>query len=89
MVPSHSIHCCCGSQADADDPDAAKDVVMPGQPGFRWHAMVPQAASLDYVRLPASQFAMPEKKQGGSKKDQGGLVQQHEGKKLCPCHGPV
>lgn len=36
-------------------------------PGFRWHAAIPQAASLDYVRAPKSKATMPEQKRGGSR----------------------
>ena len=30
----------------------------PGDPGFRWHASIPEPARLDYVRRPESQVAL-------------------------------
>eukprot|EP00887_Chlorella_sp_A99_P006885 scaffold2.g6885.t1 len=39
-----------------------------GEKGFRWHAAVPQAASLDYVKQPEVQALMPDKKGRGSGK---------------------
>ena len=69
--------CLIPSQGDQQpDADGITRAPGPGQPGFRWHAAIPQAASLDYVRAPASQFAMPEKKQGGGK-DKGGFFRMH------------
>ncbi len=32
--------------------------LRPGDPGFRWHASIPEPARLDYVRRPTSQVAM-------------------------------
>lgn len=47
-----------------DAPDEA--TAKPGQPGYRWHAAIPQAASLDYVKKPSSKVSgLPEKKAGG------------------------
>lgn len=36
--------------------DAPKRAVQPGEPGFRWHAAVPQSAKLDYVAEPESVY---------------------------------
>jgi transcription factor SPN1 len=49
-----------GDDADGDAPSP-----RPGQPGFRLHAAIPQAASLDYVRRPESKVAMLDKRAGG------------------------
>lgn len=38
---------------------------QPGQPGFRYHATVPEAAALDYVKRPNSKVKMVEKRTGG------------------------
>lgn len=35
---------------------AAPPVLKPGDPGFRWHAMVPASARLDYLEEPKSAF---------------------------------
>lgn len=44
-----------------------------GEPGFRYHAFIPQAAALDYVKAPTSNYAMPEMGGGkGGKKDKDG-----------------
>ncbi|PSC74366.1 transcription elongation factor (TFIIS) family [Micractinium conductrix] len=38
-----------------------------GEAGFRYHAAIPQAAALDYVKAPTSQFGMPDSGKGGAK----------------------
>jgi len=50
----------------ADDADDETRVLRPGDDGFRFHATIPQAASLDYVRRPESKAAMVISR-GGSK----------------------
>ncbi|KAL4853818.1 hypothetical protein ACK3TF_005298 [Chlorella vulgaris] len=51
-----------------------------GEPGFRYHAAIPQAAALDYVKAPSSQFAMPEKKgPGGKGRDEHKLTKKLKG----------
>ena len=52
------------SAVDADEEEPGVRPLRPGDPGFRWHAAIPQAASLDYVRRPQAQFSMPERKAG-------------------------
>lgn len=52
------------------DADMDLDVMIPlnqqpGQPGFRYHAAVPEAAALDYVKRPESKVKMVEKRAGG------------------------
>lgn len=37
--------------APAPAPNAGKNL-KPGDPGFRWHARVPEPAKLDYLKLP-------------------------------------
>ena len=52
-------------QGEGDDgEDGAAAVLRPGQPGYRFHASIPQAASLDYVKRPESKAVMVEKRAG-------------------------
>jgi transcription factor SPN1 len=54
--------------AAGDEGDAAGDATAaprPGQPGFRFHAAIPKAAALDYVRQPESKAAMVHRRGGG------------------------
>ncbi len=44
-----------------DDSENPASPLKPGQPGFRWHAAIPQAASLDYVKKPESRVVMAAK----------------------------
>lgn len=46
------------------DGDGMGTSARPGQPGFRFHAAIPEAAALDYVKRPESKVVMVEKRQG-------------------------
>lgn len=48
-----------------DDGDLPTAQLRPGQAGFRYHAHIPQAASLDYVNKPVSKVASLDKKSSG------------------------
>ena len=56
------------SEADAaaEVEGAASRKLKPGEPGFRWHAAVPQPARLDYIEQPESKVA------GNSQQSTGG-----------------
>lgn len=56
------------SQGQEVDDEGQAVVPKRGEKGFRWHAAVPQAASLDYVKQPEVQALMPDKKGRGSGK---------------------
>ena len=53
-----------GAGADGDDPAGGAAALRPGMPGYRFHASLPQAASLDYVKRPESKVIMVEKRPG-------------------------
>ncbi|KAG7668607.1 hypothetical protein Ndes2526B_g03772 [Nannochloris sp. 'desiccata'] len=50
--------------ADGDDSGANPAALRPGMPGYRFHAAIPQAASLDFVKRPESKAVMVEKRAG-------------------------
>lgn len=52
------------AKGEGDGEGAAK-ALRPGDPGFRFHAAIPQAASLDYVKRPESRATMVDKRSGG------------------------
>ncbi|KAL4424116.1 hypothetical protein ABPG75_001417 [Micractinium tetrahymenae] len=57
-----------GSQQDGEEDEGGRRREPKfGEPGFRFHASIPQAAALDYVKAPTSKFAMPEAAKGGKK----------------------
>lgn len=56
-----------GNQQEAEDEEGRRREPKFGEPGFRFHASIPQAAALDYVKAPSSRFAMPEAGKGGKK----------------------
>ncbi|PRW61505.1 IWS1-like protein [Chlorella sorokiniana] len=68
------------AEIDAED-DAAGRPRQPrfGEAGFRFHASIPQAAALDYVKAPSGKFAMPEAKKGGKKGDEHKLTKKLKG----------
>lgn len=68
------------AEIDAED-DAAGRPRQPrfGEAGFRFHASIPQAAALDYVKAPSGKFAMPETKKGGKKGDEHKLTKKLKG----------
>ncbi|EFN50726.1 hypothetical protein CHLNCDRAFT_142536 [Chlorella variabilis] len=69
-----------GEELNEDDEGMRRRQPKSGEPGFRYHAAIPQAASLDYVKAPSSQFAMPEKKgPGGKGKDEHKLSKKLKG----------
>lgn len=41
-----------GKEAVEQEDAQAKSQLRPGQQGFRWHARIPQASQLDYVKMP-------------------------------------
>lgn len=46
--------------------------LKPGEPGFRWHASIPRAATLDYVRRPEPKVAVADSRASSSTKDKSG-----------------
>ncbi|KDD74031.1 hypothetical protein H632_c1636p1 [Helicosporidium sp. ATCC 50920] len=57
--------------AKKDDQDGEDDqqvvAAKPGEAGFRWHAAIPQAATLDYVKQPAAKVSVGDNRSSGSK----------------------
>lgn len=51
---------------EAEEDGGQGAALRPGQPGYRFHAAIPQAASLDYIKAPESKVMMVDKK-GSSK----------------------
>ncbi|KAL4438503.1 hypothetical protein ABPG77_000151 [Micractinium sp. CCAP 211/92] len=56
-----------GSQQEGEEEEGRRREPKFGEPGFRFHASIPQAAALDYVKAPSSRFAMPEAGKAGKK----------------------
>lgn len=54
-----------GVAANGDGDEGSAPALRPGQPGYRHHAVIPQAASLDYVKRPESKAVMVEKRGTG------------------------
>jgi transcription factor SPN1 len=50
--------------ADGEDGASGAAALRPGMPGYRFHAAIPQAASLDFVKRPESKVVMVEKRSG-------------------------
>lgn len=73
----------CGARDDArlsvpmQDQDGEDDqqvvAAKPGEAGFRWHAAIPQAATLDYVKQPAAKVSVGDNRSSGSK-DRSGKI---------------
>jgi transcription factor SPN1 len=52
------------SQEGAEGEDGNAAALRPGMPGYRFHAAIPQAASLDFVKRPQSKAVMVETRPG-------------------------
>lgn len=56
-------------QADKElDQNGRPVKLRPGDPGFRRHAAIPEAASLDYVKRPESMTVLPVGRNAGREK---------------------
>ena len=55
------------ADAAAEAEGAAARRLKPGEPGFRWHAAVPQPARLDYIEQPESKVAVSNREASSSK----------------------
>ncbi len=55
------------ADATAEAEGAARRKLKPGEPGFRWHAAVPQPARLDYIEQPESKALSSSQQASGGK----------------------
>ena len=57
MLITILLHCL--AQEQQIDQNGRPVALKPGDPGFRWHAAIPEPASLDYVKRPESKAYVP------------------------------